>query len=464
MPDPHQLTFDEFFWVASLVILIAHEALKARTAADPIAIFKPTVILAVVLAYYALIGPLIALSSGEWFDRGVDRRPDMIFGWAGAAVFYASTLIGFYWLPARQGRRRLLVGSAAQPALLYRYGTRLCQLGLALFSVVAGVSVVVALLNPFAAARLLGGGGANLFGAGGISSYFLLALNFLIPGIALLFASWVTSRRHLPQLLLWSGAATGLFLSLGFRFRLVLMLVPLLLIWYLVQQRRPRLVIAAALGAGLIFMAGYVELTRSYGRGLDTTAVAELSNEEIFAKGFGEAHVFLTTGAMIAATPAVNPHVGLQPLISVLQFPIPRAFFPEKDTFGYLNRSIQNLFRSPTLGTGAAILCYGEWFLMAGWPSLIGMSLAFGWLLRSLWNWLLFRRHEALAVTCYSVAASFLYLVVSRGYLAQVVAAAAFILLPLFWIYRRSSRPIQLRAAPAPAPANLPTAPPLPRR
>jgi len=161
--------------------------------------------------------------------------------------------------------------------------------------------------------------------------------------------------------------------------------------------------------------------------------------------------VFFTTSGMIAVTPEFNPYVGVQPFLSVLQFPIPRAWYPDKDTFGYLERSIQNLYNSTTLGLGSAVLCYGEWFLIAGWPSLILMSLLFGWLLRCLWNWTLIRQHEPLALTIYALSASYIYMVVSRGYLAQVVAGGVFTLAPLFWIYRRWSR--RLPAAPQPQPA-----------
>jgi hypothetical protein len=93
---------------------------------------------------------------------------------------------------------------------------------------------------------------------------------------------------------------------------------------------------------------------------------------------------------------------------------------------------------------------------MSGWDSLILMSVLFGWLIRCLWNWMLIRRHEPLALTIYALSASFLYVVVSRGYMAQVVSSSAFILGPMFWIYRRWSRPVlPLRATPS--------APPLPR-
>lgn len=453
MSDPHQLSFFELIWVVLLAALIVGELFLARASARTIEIFKPTVVLAAVLAYYCLIGPLMAIASGDWFERGIDRRPDMVFGWAGATVFYFCTLVGFYGLSAPRFGHRFLLSLDAQK--VYRFGLRLCQLGLLFFTLVAGFSVVY-FLNPFAARSELLGRGVNVFGGGGFASYFLLSLNFLIPGLCLLFTSWVQTRQHGLSLVLWSAAATGIFVTLGFRFRLVLVAVPFLIIWYMVRRRRPRMLVVSLLSVLLIFSAGYIGLTRNYGTGLDLAAVEGLSGEEIFATGFDEAHVFLTTSAMIAATPERNPYVGLQPVLSVLQFPIPRSLFPAKDTFGYLQQSITNLFGNPILGVGAALLCFGEWFLMAGWLSLVFVSLAFGWGLRCLWNWLLARQHEPLAVTCYALAASYLYLVVSRGYMAQVVSGGVFTVLPLFWIYYRWAKPV--------TPVATPSAPSLPRR
>jgi hypothetical protein len=208
---------------------------------------------------------------------------------------------------------------------------------------------------------------------------------------------------------------------------------------------------------GLIFMAGFVGLTRTYGQGLNTSELAERSSTEIFEEGLGgESQVFLTTSGMIAITPTLYPYVGVQPFISILQYPIPSAWFPEKDIFGYLQRAIATLYDDPMLGSGAALLCYGEWYLMAGWPSVILMSLLLGWLLRCLWNWLLIRQEESLALTIYALTVSYLYLVVSRGYMAQVVAGALSTLGPMYWIYRRWSRPVlPLR--------DIPSAPSLPR-
>jgi len=451
MTDPQQLTNLEFFWVASLVVLITRELLQARAHPRPIELFRPTIILAAVLVYYALAGPLRAIAIEDTIDRTIDRRLDLVYGWAGAAVFYASTLLGFHFLRTPPLNRRQLLFN--DPERIYRFGTTLCQLGLVLFSVVAGLRLF-AYINPFAARELLRGSQGGIFGGDGLANYFLLALNFLIPGICLQFTSWVYTRLHQPQIIAWLLVALGIFTSLGFRFRIVLVVVPILLIWYLVRRKRPNPAAVALLTVGLLFVAGFVGITRGYGRGLDLTALGTRTNDEILAEGFGESQVFFTTSGMIAVTPEINPYVGVQPFLSVLQFPIPRAWYPDKDTFGYLERSIQNLYNDEMLGLGSALLCYGEWFLIAGWPSLILVSLLFGWLLRCLWNWTLIRQHEPLALTIYALSASYIYMVVSRGYMAQVVAGGVFTLAPLFCISRRWSRRLPAGPQPQPSPSR----------
>jgi hypothetical protein len=194
MLDSQQLSVAEFFWVAVLVALMGREVLQARTHPRPIEIFRPTIIVGVVLAYYALVGPLRAVALGDWIERGVDRRADLIWGWAGAAVFYASTLVGFHLLGTPRLDRRQI--GPSDPERLHRLGTTLCQLGLLLFFLVSGLRVF-AYLNPYVAGELLRGtSGASVFGGEGIKNYFLLSLNFLIPPLAA-YCHW---HLHLPRL------------------------------------------------------------------------------------------------------------------------------------------------------------------------------------------------------------------------------------------------------------------------
>ena len=75
------------------------------------------------------------------------------------------------------------------------------------------------------------------------------------------------------------------------------------MLWFVARQRRPQLVIVAMTTAGLIFIAGFVGLTRTYGAGLDTSKVDQTETAEIFDAGFHEASIFLTSGGLIAQTP-----------------------------------------------------------------------------------------------------------------------------------------------------------------
>ena len=453
MENPYQLTALEWIWVSGLALLMAWEFLRTRALSSPLDVLRPTLVIAVVLAYYTLSGPLRSLALGEWYDRGFNMRADMELAWAGAFVFYTAVLAGFYLFPTPRFASRF--STRPQPDVLYKLGTRLCQVGLGMFAVVTGPKVI-AQINPFAA-RGLAEQFSDGLDAGGLANYFRLALNFLVPGLILLWASWLASRQHLLAMLMWMALAIGMFTTSGFRYRIIMAAVPLLLMWYISRQRRPNLVVVALAASALLFMAGYIGLTRQYGQGLDVTAVQGLSNAEIMEAGYGEAHIFLTTAGVMSITPEINPYVGLEPLISTVLFPIPSAFLPNKDSSAYLIRSIETLFSSPDRGNGASILCYGEWFLMAGWPSLVAMSVLLGWLLRCLWNWFLLRSTEPLAQCCYAVAVSYLYLVVSRGYLPQVVMLFVFTVAPLFWLYRLWSVPVQVVGA-------APDTPPLPRR
>ena len=76
---------------------------------------------------------------------------------------------------------------------------------------------------------------------------------------------------------------------------------------------------------------------------------------------------------------------------------------------------------------------------MFGWFSVVAAGFLIGALLRQLWTWFLWRQYEPLAQSIYLLSASYLYVVVSRGYLPQVVMLYVFSVLPLFCVYWRLS-------------------------
>jgi hypothetical protein len=151
----------------------------------------------------------------------------------------------------------------------------------------------------------------------------------------------------------------------------------------------------------------------------------------------------MTTGAVMTRVPLILPYVGLTPIINTLLFPIPSALLPTKDSIGYLLNAFNSVYGND-FSTGAAIMNYGEYFLMGGWPVVIIMFLIIGWLMRRLWYWFLWRRSEPIAQVCYTSGVTFLYVVISRGYMPQVAYTFAFVVLPLFIFYHYASKRVTL--------------------
>lgn len=431
----------ELLLVLALVALIGWELLKALQSRSWVAVFRPTLFVAAVLGYYVLVGPLRSLGLDGATYRGLDHRDLLVWGWFGALLSYGSLLLGFYAAPRPKLPRRLILTPDLE--LLHRMGLRLCQLGLSMFAMVSGTSLF-ALLNPLAAGQLLEGGlGERGVDVGAIANYFNYAVNFLIPGLCLMFAAWLRQRRHTPALLLWLLAAVAIYISLGFRYRLVLLAIPLLMLWFIARRKRPSLVLLAVFLASFITFNGLIGLTRSYGRGLDLISIQGLSTGDLFDAGFGESAVFYTTSGIIEQTPSRSPFIGVQPIVNTLLFPVPRALFPSKPDATYGADQVDALYGEKN-STGAAYLNYAEYYSMGGWATLVLMSSCLGVALRRLWNWFLFRLDDPFAQVVYVLNAAFLYVVISRGYMPQVVMLFFFTIVPLFLLYYRLASSVRI--------------------
>jgi biotin transporter BioY len=117
--------------------------------------------------------------------------------------------------------------------------------------------------------------------------------------------------------------------------------------------------------------------------------------------------------------------------------------WPEKPSGDYI-RIINNLYLvNNYLGIGAAVLNFGEYYLAFGWWGVFIGSFLLGWLARKLWNWYRSDRENPLVIITFVVANSFIYVVISRGYLPQVVMNFFFTVFPCFviyWLWKRKAR------------------------
>lgn len=436
MNDGAALSGTELFWLSSLIVLFAGDFLSFVFKPDPLAVYQPPVFVMAFMAYYCIVGPIQRAVTGDWINNTINFRFAAVYGWAGAVVFYLSLRIGYGLFDSWRPNRRF--GPLFDHHLATRFGIRLCWFAVLVYSLANGLRVV-AYLNPFNVLQ------SQFYAIGGIDlgpfvNYANQAINLLIPGILLQFVGWIRFSKSYPHWIVWSFVAFAIYTSLGFRWRLISLLVPMLLLWFLSRGRRPRIILLFLPIVALVAISGFIEQTRSYGAGLSIEADTSLSLLPLLETGLNESSVFLTTGGIIANSPHAFPFIGLQPIISTLLFWIPKALWQAKDSHQYLLDANFALYQSDALGAGQAMLNYSEYYLMAGWPSVVFFGLLSGWLLRSLWNWFSLRRHESLAQVTYLSTCGLLYVWVSRGYMPQVVAVFAFGSLPLFWLYYRNAR------------------------
>lgn len=437
MNDSSVLSLDEGLWLGLLVFqILGLYGWCFTRSRHRLPWFQPPVVLSVVFLFYTVLGPLNALLLGDFIDRGVNLRYGFGIAWQGAAIAFSSFLVGYGLLRHRLPPAKLT--TSFNPRQAWRLGRSLNITAIFLFALISGPRVLI-LLNPFTARQTeLVSSGLDF---GPFANYASLAINLLIPGILLMVAAWVKNRLNSIEIVLWFLTAAGIYTSIGFRYRLALLLSGMLILWFLGRGRQPSALLVIPAIIGLLAMAGLIGLTRKYGEGLDLENLKGLGFWEIVFSSFGESNIFLTSGGVMSFVPSSIPYVGITPLINTILFPIPSILLGNKNSADYILSATSVVYNSDVFNSGSAFLNYAEYFMMAGWPGLVSGYLLLGCIYRHLWLWFCLRSGEPVAQVAYVCTVVYLYVVVSRGYLPQVFMLFCFTVLPLFIYYYRISKP-----------------------
>lgn len=386
--------------------------------------WSPLTIISIIYAYYCLLGPYHGVTTGETHDRLINMRRFYESSLWGAWASLIAYIVGF-WLHG-YGNRTMSVPDFP-PEFLSKYGKRLFLVGFTLFAISTGGNVTK-LINPLDAQYVeqLGGGFGNYIG---------LSLNFTIPAITMLFLYYVTTRQGLLWFAIPFVICIGIFISLGFRYRLVLMMASMVIVYYYAMGRRPNVIFISLAVFAFISLMGIINITRQYNAGLNVSKLDNKDSEGYYESGLREAYIFQTSGAIIDIVPDRHPHAGIQPIISTIIFPIPRAFYPEKNSAEYLFKALDAIY-GKKVSQGAAIMSYAEYYLAFGWAGIaIGCGLI-GWFYRKLWNWYLANSTNEFVMVAYALTVSYLYVIISRGYLPQVVNLFFFSVFPIYVMLR----------------------------
>lgn len=387
-------------------------------------VWSPLSIICIIFSYYCLLGPYQAVVNGNSFDRLVNMRQFYASSFWGALIFILSTILGFF---VNQSKKIIPHPHSYPISWLSYYGKRLFILGFGLFTISTG-GQIGNLINPLDAEAV------EQFG-GGLANYLGLSLNFLIPGVTLLFIYYLKTKNGFLWFIVTFFLAVALFISIGFRYRLVLLICSMGISYYLLMRKRPNLLFLIPAIAFFIAFMGFINLTRRYGGGLDTSRLKNENSGTFYGSGLQEALIFQTSGAVIDFVPQKHPHVGFQPLLSTLIFPIPKVIYPEKNSFKYLKDTLDKIYGKGH-SSGAAMLSYGEYYLAFGWIGIIFGGFLIGWIYKKLWLWYQLNWSNPFLVVVYAVTVSYLYVILSRGYLPQVTMLFFFTVFPAYFVLR----------------------------
>lgn len=387
-------------------------------------VWSPLTIVALIFGYYCILGPQQAVSSGKTMERLVNMRPYYESAFWGALVSLSFIIIGFN-LNKKRGKF-IYANNSSIEAFLNDYGKRITIIGFIMFTIYVGGDIAQ-LINPLDAEAVTTIGGS-------FANYLSLGVNLLIPGITLLFAYYLHTKKGLLWFTIPCIVSIGLFITLGFRFRIVLLMGAIVMIYFLIKGKKPNLVLAGIGTFLFIAFMGLINESRTYGRGLDLDKL-DNSKKSFYESGLAEALIFQTSGAAIDIVPERHPHAGFAPITSALLFPIPRALFPEKGSADYLFNFLDALF-GKQFSKGAAFMMYGEYYLAFGWVGIIFGSMLIGWFYKNIWATYLANPHNTIIISTYSVSVIFLYVIISRGYLPQVTMLFFFTVFPLYLTQR----------------------------
>lgn len=388
--------------------------------------WSPLTIVAIIYGYYCCLGPYQAVSSGDTYDRLINMRQYYTSSFWGAFISLISIVAGFK-LNTKKGIAIPYLRMVSNENLFY-YGKRTVVIGLILFTIATGGNIL-GLINPLDADSIEQTGGS-------FSNYFLLSINFLIPGISLLFIYYLLTKKHFLWFVITFGVTVGLFITLGFRYRIVLLVMSVGIIYYLTLKKRPNLIFGAAFIAGFITLMGIINITRNYGSGLNLQKLEGKDTEQYYNSGLRESLIFQTSGAVIDLVPEKYEHVGLAPIWSTLLFPIPQRIYQEKNSASYIVGILETIY-GPEHFQGSAFMAYAEHYLAFGWTGIIVAGFLLGWFYKKLWVWFLANSPNPLVKVAYAVTVVYLYVILSRGYLPQVTMLFFFSAFPIYFIIWR---------------------------
>ncbi len=423
------LKFSEIFFLISLLIICLWDVGKNYIDKNWIKFSNPTTLYGVLIFFYCLVGPIISsgMEDGSIMYRGVNHREFYEIGLIAAIISYLSFLFGFnsrnHFKIKKFGINKLKEYrlKTKDYLFIYKWGERIILFTFFLQFLTYG---------PLLISRILSTNDSFMYIQfyTGFGSYLLTSsVNFLIFGLILLFVSLLNGIKERTKFIFYLAITVGLFLNLGFRYRLFILILPLFLIYLFYKKIKPsiKLLISLFLSAMLFF--GFIQIARGYGTGLNyeqfQNKISQRENsifEYIFRSAFYDTNVFNTAAGIIYLTPKEINYAGIKPVINAIAVPIPRRLWRGKPSGDYLKNCYKGIYPGLLWDVGSANLGFAEYYLAGGWIALIITNFFIGLFFKKTWFHFLLNFNDPIARIRYCLYLSYLYVIFTRGYLLQL--------------------------------------------
>jgi oligosaccharide repeat unit polymerase len=432
----------ETYWAsfAGITILLSFPLLRAciRRRLDPL---EPVYLAAVAYFLYFVFAPASDLLAGEKYFFGKLVTPLVPRGSAFLAVGIVAMWAGYYARGIGRRIARAIPGPSNRPDGAVAYACVLGLVALVLFGTyiqIAGLSWL-RFLSLGQVHHALSSSDGSLGSENPFQNYFYSTVDWLTVAFMLLYAF---SRRGRVWLLPIFACLLLIYTTIGFRYRVLILVMAPVVYWYLAGRRRPGVVVMVTAALCCIGMIGIIGNTRRAfrtGSDVETDQLSLESTGESFTRSLDIYQPYL---AIVDAFPDRRQFLWGSSFAYLLVQPIPRRLWPDKPE-APIKRIDRMILNDVAAKSGVAYPNVGEFYVNFGVLGIaVGMWL-FGISMRILYEYL--RKHEDndWARIAYALALPFLVQVISRGYFVQIAQEAAFLFVPLvggMWVLRRRAR------------------------
>lgn len=420
------------FAISAIIVLIPVTNWLKK---DPVHFWSPLTMVSLVFFYYTVVGPYFAVINNDTYFRLLEHRPFFLIGWEISLIALISIIVGFQVITVpKYGERTTILYLPFNYARVGQILWIVTILGIIGLVGTGGLVSQLDVFNPSYGSSLIGQGGA-------FRNYLMHSINLLVGAACLYLVATMNDKSKLIWFFFILLFAVAVFTRQGFRWRHIVLGMSLLAIFHLIKVKKINVIVLTVLAIVGVMAMGFIQSTRSYGRGLKVDTEQSVSGEDLLERGLGESSIFMTTSLLVAKTSLTDDYIGFDPIVQAIVMPIPRVLWPEKPSGDYLVK-IRDLYSAAQdiAGAGAAILNYGEYYLMFGMPGLIIGCILLGIILKLVWRWFLLRRNNPLAIVAYAVFFSYIFVIISRGYLPQVFMLFMLTVFPLFWLFSRQMK------------------------